>query len=83
MAILCDGSVTGCVSMGSAWAVGCLGEGGLAELWERGFDSMRRRAWLKTGPCARCEAWRDCEGGSLHLRSGDGALASCPYKAMA
>jgi radical SAM enzyme (rSAM/lipoprotein system) len=83
MAILCDGSVTGCVSMGPEWAVGRLGERGLAPLWEHGFDSMRRRAWLKTGPCARCASWRACEGGSLHLRAGDGGLGACPYKGLA
>jgi phenylalanyl-tRNA synthetase beta chain len=38
-----------------------------SQAWETRYTNMRKRNWMKTGKCARCRHWKNCNGSSLHL----------------
>ncbi len=70
--ILADGTITGCNNNALEFAQGSLLSDSFDEIWEKGFGPYRDRQWLKTGVCASCTNWKQCQGGSLHLREVDG-----------
>ena len=47
------------------------------DVWENRFEPYRNRQWAKKGQCAKCKAWRYCEGNGLHLYDDNGDLLSC------
>jgi len=66
--ILSDGTVTGCNNNGPAFHQGNIRDTDLEALWEKGFGAYRDRSWMQRGVCAECTHWKDCLGGSIHLR---------------
>ena len=70
--IMCDGSVTGCLSVRSpAFIQGNIYKDDFMEIWSNRFQNMRNRNWAKIGSCATCKKWRYCLGNGLHLHKDD------------
>lgn len=66
--IMCDGSITGCLSVRSPdFLQGSIYTDSFADVWENRFSIMRDRSWTKKGECASCKEWKHCRGSSLHL----------------
>ena len=77
-AILSDGTITGCSNNPPFLAQGNVATDDFDEVWDRRFEPFRDRRWLRVGACADCGLWRDCLGGSIHLRAGpDAGPAFC------
>lgn len=66
--ILCDGTITGCNNNGPDYYQGNLTKDDFHSVWENGFKEFRDKDWLKTGKCTECKEWKNCLGGSIHLR---------------
>lgn len=75
--ILCDGSISGCLSIRSNYHQGNIYKQSFWQTWLKGFDTYRNRQWMKTDKCADCDLWRYCEGNGMHLRDDDGKLILC------
>jgi radical SAM enzyme (rSAM/lipoprotein system) len=66
--IMCDGGVTGCLSVRAKdFIQGSVYENSFSEIWLNGFGIMRERSWAKIGKCASCKVWDKCLGNGLHL----------------
>lgn len=66
--ILSDGTVTGCNNNGPDFYQGNLINSDFKDLWDNEFKEYRNSGWKKTGICEECKEWRNCRGGSIHLR---------------
>ena len=75
--VLCDGSISGCTSIRSNMHQGNIYKDSFWDVWENRFEPYRNRQWAKKGQCAKCKAWRYCEGNGLHLYDDNGDLLSC------
>ena len=65
--ILIDGRICACPNIDrDRFSQGNIREDSFYEVWQTRFRPFRDRAWSKTGPCASCQAWKDCLGGPLH-----------------
>lgn len=65
--LLADGSYSGCPSLPREWIQGHISELSFSHAWKDRFGLMRKRDWMKQGPCSTCSSWARCQGGSLHL----------------
>ena len=65
--ILCDGTVTGCANNGPAFVQGNALRDDFALTWDKGFEKLRNRDWMRNGLCADCRHFAHCRGGSVHL----------------
>jgi radical SAM enzyme (rSAM/lipoprotein system) len=77
--ILSDGSISGCLSIRSDYHQGNIHQDDFWQVWEDRFKPYRDRKWMKTDECAKCKAWRYCQGGAMHLRDGEGKILTCNY----
>jgi len=77
--VLSDGSISGCLSMRSDYHQGNIHKDNFWDVWENGFHLYRDRRWMKKDDCARCKAWRYCQGGGMHLRGENGSMLACNY----
>ncbi|MBO7122267.1 MAG: TIGR04133 family radical SAM/SPASM protein [Treponema sp.] len=76
--VMCDGSITGCLSVRSPdFFQGNIYKDDFMDVWNERFKNMRDRSWTKTGICERCKSWRWCEGNGLHLHND--ARSACAY----
>lgn len=76
--VLADGSISACPSLRADYIQGNIYRDDFLTVWNGRFQNMRDRSWLKTGPCATCKSWKDCEGNGLHLREEKtGTLLCC------
>jgi radical SAM protein with 4Fe4S-binding SPASM domain len=66
--ILSDGTISGCNNNGPQYYQGNVAVDDFHTVWENGFAEYRDRSWMRTGLCADCGQWPDCQGGSIHLR---------------
>lgn len=66
--ILSDGTITGCNNNGPDFYQGNLSKDDFSVVWEKRFKEYRDPSWKKTGLCSECKEWKNCEGGSVHLR---------------
>jgi len=80
--VLCDGSISGCLSIRSDYDQGNIYRDRFSDVWEQGFAPYRDHGWMRTGACRECKAWRWCEGNGLHLRDEGGGLIACNYLKM-
>lgn len=78
--ILCDGSISGCLSIRSDYNQGNIYKDNFRDVWNNRFGIYRNREWMKTDKCAECEFWRYCEGNGMHLRDSEGKLILCNYE---
>lgn len=75
--ILCDGSISGCLSIRSDYNQGNIHSDNFWDVWNSRFGIYRDREWMHTDQCAECEFWRYCEGNGMHLRDSNGKLIVC------
>lgn len=67
--ILSDGTVTGCNNNGSEFYQGNLENEDFNNIWENKFKEYRGHSWKNSGKCKDCTEWKNCLGGSIHLRT--------------
>ena len=65
--ILADGRIAACPELGDAFAQGDVRHECLRDVWNERYGVFRNREWTRRGPCASCDAFGPCQGGSLHL----------------
>jgi len=78
--ILCDGRIGACPELGDAFVQGHVKQERLSAVWRERYQIFRNRDWMKQGPCAGCDQFQRCEGGSVHLyESPDSSTLRCLY----
>ena len=65
--ILIDGSISACPNNNPCFIQGNIYKDDFLDVWENKFDIMRNRKWCKTGLCKNCDAFKNCNGGAMHL----------------
>ena len=80
--VLADGSISGCPSIRADYHQGNIYKDSFMEVWNKGFQPFRNRAWMRKDKCADCKLFRYCEGNGMHLRDGKGDLLFCHYERL-
>ena len=80
--VLCDGSISGCLSIRSNYHQGNIYTDDFWNVWETRFEKYRHREWMKTGECTDCKVFKYCQGNGMHLRNDDGSLMFCNYNKL-
>jgi len=65
--VLTDGSISACPNIDRSFVQGNIYRDDFLEVWNNRFEVMRDRRWTKTGICKGCDAYKNCDGGALHL----------------
>jgi len=65
--ILLDGSISACPNINPCFIQGNIYNDDFLDVWNNKFDIMRNRKWAKTGICKDCDAFKNCNGGAMHL----------------
>lgn len=78
--ILIDGSISACPNIHRSYVQGNIYHDDLLDVWENRFEKMRDRSWMKCGPCAKCNDYKQCLGGAMHLRDDSGKLIHCLHQ---
>ena len=93
--VMCDGSVSACLSVrGKDFIQGNI-YGDTADskekkvcvsymdIWNNKFQNMRDRSWAKHGKCKKCKQWKKCLGNGLHLyQSMKDEVGHCNYEML-
>lgn len=66
--VLINGDISACPNINRSFAQGNIYQDNLLEVWDHKFDLMRKRDWMRCGPCAKCSEFKQCLGGAMHLR---------------
>jgi radical SAM enzyme (rSAM/lipoprotein system) len=69
--ILIDGSISACPNIDRSFVQGNIYQDNLMEVWENKFHVFRNRKWTKTGKCAHCSDFKDCQGNGFHNWHGE------------
>lgn len=77
-----DGSISGCTSVRGNFTQGNIYNDNFWDVWQNRFKPFRNREWARKGECAKCEMWRHCQGGGMHLRDDEGELMYCHYQKL-
>ncbi len=79
--VLIDGSISACPNIDRSFAQGNIYEDNLWEVWEKRYIEFRDRSWTKTGDCASCAEYKNCEGNGMHYWHGDKTqVLQCHYQ---
>jgi radical SAM enzyme (rSAM/lipoprotein system) len=65
--VLIDGSISACPNINRSFVQGNIYKDDFLEVWNNRFEVMRRRDWTRTGVCAVCKDYKNCNGGAMHL----------------
>ncbi len=65
--ILVDGSISACPNINRHFVQGNIYKDKFLDVWENKFGMMHDRTWTKTGICLDCKAYKNCDGGAMHL----------------
>jgi len=65
--VLIDGSISACPNINRIFIQGNIYKDNFLDVWKNKFEAMRVRKWCKTGICANCGAFKNCNGGPMHL----------------
>lgn len=65
--VLTDGSISACPNINRSFIQGNIYKDDFLDVWNNRFTIMRDRKWTKTGICKHCDAFKNCNGGALHL----------------
>lgn len=65
--ILVDGSISACPNINRCFVQGNIYNDSFLDVWNKRFNIMRDRKWTKTGICLKCEDYKNCTGGAMHL----------------
>jgi len=79
--VLIDGSISACPNNNRSFVQGNIYNDAFLDVWNNRFGIMRDRRWTKTGVCKNCDAYKNCNGGALHLwnEKKDGVM-TCIYR---
>lgn len=66
--VLVDGSISACPSLRADYIQGNIYRDDFWAVWNERYQNMRDRSWTRTGKCATCKSYKNCEGNGLHLR---------------
>lgn len=69
--VLIDGSINACPNIDRSFVQGNIYKDNLYEIWNNKFHPFRDRSWTKTGQCANCPDYKDCQGNGFHNWHGD------------
>lgn len=76
--VLVDGSISACPSLRADYIQGNIYQDDFMTVWNERYQKMRDRSWTRTGKCASCKSYQDCQGNGLHLRDENtGELLCC------
>lgn len=64
--VLIDGSISACPNIDRAFSQGNIYKDNFYKVWQNEFQLFRNRSWTKTGQCADCPDYKDCQGNGLH-----------------
>jgi len=65
--VLIDGSISACPNINRNFIQGNIYKDDFLDVWYNRFKVMRNRKWCKTGICKNCGAFKNCNGGAMHL----------------
>jgi radical SAM protein with 4Fe4S-binding SPASM domain len=65
--VLIDGSISACPNINRSFIQGNIYDDDFLDVWTNRFEIMRNRKWSKTGICKNCNAFKNCNGGAMHL----------------
>jgi len=69
--ILIDGSISACPNIDRSFSQGNIYKDNFYEIWETKYQPFRDRSWTKTGECANCSDYNNCQGNGFHNWHGD------------
>ncbi len=69
--VLIDGSISACPNIDRTFAQGNIYKDNLYEIWQTKFQPFRNRNWTKTGKCANCKEYKNCQGNGFHNWHGE------------
>lgn len=69
--ILADGSISACPNIDRTFSQGNIYQDNFNEIWENKYQVFRDHSWTRTGPCKKCEDYKDCQGNGMHLWHGN------------
>ena len=70
--VLLNGDISACPNINRSFRQGNIYHDNLLDVWDNRFQIMRDRNWMRCGMCASCKAYKQCLGGAMHLRPGEG-----------
>jgi radical SAM enzyme (rSAM/lipoprotein system) len=78
--ILTDGSISACPNINRSFVQGNIYKDDFLDVWNNRFQIMRDRGWTKTGLCKNCDAFKNCDGGAMHMwTEKKDSIVSCIY----
>ena len=69
--ILIDGSISACPNIDRTFAQGNIYKDNFFSVWQTKYELFRDRSWTKTGKCAECEDYKNCQGNGFHYWHGE------------
>ena len=75
--VLVDGSISACPSLRADYIQGNIYRDDFWTVWNERYQNMRDRSWTRTGNCATCKSYNNCEGNGLHLRDEQSGEVLC------
>jgi len=81
--ILADGSISACPNINRSFVQGNIYRDSFLDVWNNRFEIMRNRGWTKTGICVNCDAYKNCNGGPMHLwNEKKDSIMTCIYQSF-
>jgi radical SAM enzyme (rSAM/lipoprotein system) len=79
--VLTDGSISACPNINRSFIQGNIYRDDFLDVWNNRFEIMRDRSWTKTGLCKDCDAFKNCDGGPMHMwNEKKDTIMSCIYQ---
>lgn len=64
--VLIDGSISACPNIDRSFAQGNIYRDNFFKIWQTKYEPFRNRNWTRTGQCADCSEYKDCQGNGFH-----------------
>jgi radical SAM enzyme (rSAM/lipoprotein system) len=81
--ILADGSISACPNINRCFVQGNIYNDEFLDVWNKRFEIMRDRGWTKTGICEKCDVYKNCNGGAMHLwNEKKDTIMTCIYQQL-
>lgn len=82
--ILIDGSISACPNIDRTFAQGNIYIDNFYDVWQTKFQPFRNRSWTRTGKCANCKEYKNCQGNGFHNWHGEKEkVLVCHYEKIA
>ncbi len=69
--ILIDGSISACPNIDRTFTQGNIYTDNFFSIWQTKYKLFRDRSWTRTGKCADCEDYKNCQGNGFHYWHGE------------